>query len=153
VCGPRNAWLGGDGDNWERGPYRIDALCPLAKLLDDQALEDKAMRWIDWTIEHQREDGYIGPRELRPEDRQQPPPAGAQVENPADWWPRMVMLKVLQQHILATSDQRAIDCLQNYFHYQLQTPPQCPLHDPTNPHSGSWWSLPVLCYFQVAVAH
>ena len=24
VVGPRNAWLGGDGDAWERGPYWID---------------------------------------------------------------------------------------------------------------------------------
>jgi len=26
VAGPRNAWLGGDGDTWERGPYWIDGL-------------------------------------------------------------------------------------------------------------------------------
>ena len=24
VMGPRNGWLGGDGDVWERGPYWID---------------------------------------------------------------------------------------------------------------------------------
>ena len=28
--GPRNGWLGGDGDVWERGPYWIDGLLPLA---------------------------------------------------------------------------------------------------------------------------
>ena len=26
VMGPRNGWLGGDGDVWERGPYWIDGL-------------------------------------------------------------------------------------------------------------------------------
>ena len=29
VMGPRNGWLGGDGDVWERGPYWIDGLLPL----------------------------------------------------------------------------------------------------------------------------
>jgi DUF1680 family protein len=140
VCGPRNGWLGGDGDNWERGPYWIDGLYPLAKLLDDKQLEAKAMRWIDWTIEHQREDGYIGPVEMKPDDRKQPPPIGAQVAGANDWWPRMVMLKILQQHIVATGDQRAILCLSKYFRYQLQTLPSEPLHDPKNPRSGSWWA-------------
>ena len=41
VCGPRNAWLGGDGDTWERGPYWIDGLYPLAKILNDQELCQK----------------------------------------------------------------------------------------------------------------
>ena len=41
VMGPRNGWLGGDGDVWERGPYWIDGLLPLAYILNDQALIDK----------------------------------------------------------------------------------------------------------------
>jgi len=35
VVGSRNGWLGGDGDGWERGPYWIDGLLPLAYILDD----------------------------------------------------------------------------------------------------------------------
>ncbi|HPN60008.1 MAG TPA: hypothetical protein PLU11_12565, partial [Chitinophagaceae bacterium] len=35
VMGPRNGWLGGDGDQWERGPYWIDGLLPLAWILED----------------------------------------------------------------------------------------------------------------------
>ena len=50
FCGPRNAWLGGDGDTWERGPYWIDGLYPLARLLGDEQLEAKAMLWIEWTL-------------------------------------------------------------------------------------------------------
>ena len=47
--GPRNGWLGGDGDVWERGPYWIDGLLPLAYILNDQALIDKVKPWVEWT--------------------------------------------------------------------------------------------------------
>lgn len=140
VCGPRNAWLGGDGDTWERGPYWIDGLYPLAVILGDEQLQAKAMQWIEWTLAHQRPTGQIGPRETKAEDRTQPPPAGAQIHKPDDWWPRMVMLKILQQHYQATGDQRVIECLTRYFRYQLEELPQRPLHDPRNPRSGSWWA-------------
>jgi hypothetical protein len=36
VMNERNGWLGGDGDQWERGPYWIDGLLPLAYILNDQ---------------------------------------------------------------------------------------------------------------------
>ena len=29
VMNKRNGWLGGDGDQWERGPYWIDGFCHL----------------------------------------------------------------------------------------------------------------------------
>ncbi len=38
VMNNRNGWLGGDGDQWERGPYWIDGLLPLAYILDDKEL-------------------------------------------------------------------------------------------------------------------
>lgn len=51
VMGSRNGWLGGDGDVWERGPYWIDGLLPLAYILNDQALIEKQSpgwngRWL-----------------------------------------------------------------------------------------------------------
>lgn len=41
VMGERNGWLGGDGDVWERGPYWIDGLLPLAYILDNDTLKQK----------------------------------------------------------------------------------------------------------------
>ena len=124
VVGPRNGWLGGDGDGWERGPYWIDGLLPLAYILDDSELKAKAQMWVDWTINNQTEDGYIGPIpfEEEPEYEQ-----GLQRGQRTDWWPKMVMLKILQQYYNATEDQRVIETLTKYFKYQLQELPTTPL--------------------------
>ncbi len=132
VLGPRNGWLGGDGDAWERGPYWIDGLYPLAVLTGSPELRAKAMKWIEWTLTSQREDGYIGPRpSAEPPAREQ----GLQRSPQEDWWPRMVMLKVLQQHHQATGDPRVIACLSRYFRHQLNELPRHPLGQ------WSWWAV------------
>lgn len=121
VMGKRNGWLGGDGDVWERGPYWIDGLLPLAYILDDDQLKKKVQPWIEWALASQNEEGYFGPEIDRPNE------PGLQRDNSHDWWPKMVMLKVLQQYYSATGDKRVIDCLTNYFKYQLKTLPEKPL--------------------------
>ena len=121
VCGPRNCWVGGDGDAWERGPYWIDGLLPLAYILQNDTLKAKVQPWIEWTLASQREDGQFGPTVDRPYEH------GLQRGNAQDWWPRMVVLKILQQYYLATSDTRVIPFLTNYFRYQLRELPNKPL--------------------------
>ncbi|HRN57302.1 MAG TPA: glycoside hydrolase family 127 protein, partial [Agriterribacter sp.] len=121
VMNHRNGWLGGDGDQWERGPYWIDGLLPLAYILDDNALIAKTKPWIEWAINSQQPDGYFGPSK----DYSHEP--GLQRDNSRDWWPKMVMLKVLQQYYSATGDQRVIKLMTNYFRYQLKELPQKPL--------------------------
>ena len=37
-----SAWIGGDGDGWERGPYWLDGLIPLTFVLDDERVKTKA---------------------------------------------------------------------------------------------------------------
>src|ERR1041384_405226 len=59
--GPNSAWLGGSGEGWERGPYFLDGLVPLAYLTKDVALIAKVRKWMDWTLDHQRADGWLGP--------------------------------------------------------------------------------------------
>ncbi|GAB3417638.1 beta-L-arabinofuranosidase domain-containing protein [Niabella aquatica] len=121
VMSNRNGWLGGDGDQWERGPYWLDGLLPLAYLLNDKELIAKTKPWIEWTINSQQANGYFGP------SKDYAPEQGIQRDNSQDWWPKMVMLKVLKQYYSATNDQRVIKLMTNYFRYQLKELPAKPL--------------------------
>lgn len=121
-----NGWLGGKGDGWEETPYWLDGIVPLAYLLDDAQLKSKVLKYINWTLNNQRPSGYFGP--ISREEREK----GIKVtaENCAageDWWPKMIMLKVLQQYYLATRDPRVITFMTNYFRYQLKAVTACPL--------------------------
>ncbi len=107
--GSNSGWLGGDGDNWERGPYYLDGLLPLAYLLENDELIGKTEKWIEWTLLSQREDGFFGP------------------ENNNDWWPRMVMLKVLIQYYEVTNDNRIIFFAEKYFRYNMEHIEERPL--------------------------
>ncbi len=109
--GPNSGWLGGTGESWERGPYFVDGLLPLAYLLEEDRLKAKAQKFVEWTLTHQAPSGMIGP-------------AGND-----DWWPRMVMLKVLAQYEEATGDPRVVPLLSRYFAYQLSALPGRPLRD------------------------
>ena len=124
VVGGRNGWLGGDGDGWERGPYWIDGLLPLAYILDDATLKGKVQPWVDWTLNNQQENGYLGPI---PFDEVPNREEGLQRGQRRDWWPKMVMLKILQQYYNATGDERIIAALTKYFKFQLKELPTTPL--------------------------
>ncbi|HKD09115.1 MAG TPA: beta-L-arabinofuranosidase domain-containing protein [Bryobacteraceae bacterium] len=114
--GSNSAWLGGTGEGWERGPYFLDGLVPLAYLLDDPVLVAKARKWIDWTLDHQRPDGDIGPEKTFGKDTN-------------DWWPKMVMLKALTQYQEVTGDARVIPVMEKYFAYQAAQLDANPLHE------------------------
>lgn len=64
VMGSRNGWLGGDGDVWERGPYWIDGLLPLAYIMNKKELIEKVQPWIEWTLASQKPNGYFGPDKI-----------------------------------------------------------------------------------------
>jgi hypothetical protein len=109
--GSNSGWLGGTGESWERGPYFLDGLVPLAYLLNDARLKAKAQKFFEWTLTHQASNGMIGPTSNN------------------DWWPRMVMLKALAQYQEVTGDPRVIPVMSRYFAYQLSELPARPLRD------------------------
>ncbi|MBA4168425.1 MAG: glycoside hydrolase family 127 protein, partial [Chitinophagaceae bacterium] len=114
-----NGWLGGKGDGWEETPYWLDGAVPLAYLLEDEQLKAKVLRYINWTISNQRPSGYFGP--VTKWERE----TGKKIdvdnsENGEDWWPKMVMLKVLQQYYTGSGDARVLPFMTRYFHYQLK---------------------------------
>ena len=111
-----NGWLGGKGDSWEETPYWLDGAVPLAWQLDNTVLKQKVLKYINWVLDHQRPSGYFGAitnaeREGKQVDVQHP-------ENGDDWWPKMVMLKVMQQYYSASGDKRVISFMERYFDYQ-----------------------------------
>ena len=103
-----SSWHGGDGEAWERGPYYLDGLVPLAYLLDNEMLINKVRNWMEPIISSSRDSGWYGPS--KNEDR----------------WPLAVANKVLMQYYEASGDTNALNVLKKYFRYLYSTPPDWP---------------------------
>ncbi|MFD2333090.1 beta-L-arabinofuranosidase domain-containing protein [Cohnella sp. GCM10020058] len=90
----------------------MDGLLPLAYLLEDERLIAKAKRWIEWSLASQREDGSFGPqmKEL-----------ASGVDKNHDWWPYMIMLKVMTQYAEVSSDTRIVPFMTSFFRYVYKT--------------------------------
>ncbi|HPM81571.1 MAG TPA: hypothetical protein PLF81_12775, partial [Candidatus Anammoximicrobium sp.] len=89
----KTGWKGSDGESWERGPYYLDGLVPLAYLLDDPRLIAKTRPWLEGILASGQPDGWFGPAKNK------------------DRWPLAVALKVLTQYHEATGDPRALELL------------------------------------------
>ena len=86
------------------------------------------MAWIDWILASQNATGFFGPTSNR------------------DWWPRMIVVKVLEQYADATQDTRIVPFLQAYFEYQLRELPGTPLESWARARGadnalGVWWLI------------
>jgi hypothetical protein len=103
-----SSWRGGDGDAWERSPYYLDGLVPLAYMLNDEKLIGKVKTWIEPILASSTDTGWYGP-----------------VKN-KDRWPLAVANKVLMQYYEASGDKRAFDVLIKYFRYLHDSPPDWP---------------------------
>ncbi len=95
----QSAWFGGKAEGWERVPYWLDGLVPLAYLLDDPALKAKVKKSVDAILDHQHPDGWLGPV------------GDAQKHRPYDVWPLFPLFKALAQYQEATGDPRVIPAL------------------------------------------
>ncbi len=97
-----SAWLGGDGEAWERGPYYIDGLIPLAYLINDKELIKKADFWLDSIMKSQDDTGFFGP------------------QRNLDWWPRAVVLKAMVSAYYATGRKDILVFLEKYLDYMIR---------------------------------
>lgn len=89
-----SSWFGGDADSWERAPYWLDGVVPLAFLLDDEKLKSRVVKYMEMVISNQDESGWISPAEDS---------AGY------DLWAIFLVLKPLLQYHEATMDERVPD--------------------------------------------
>ncbi len=103
-----SAWRGGDKEAWERGPYYLDGLVPLAYLLDDPRLLEKVKTWMEPILASGQPDGWFGPAKNK------------------DRWPLAVGLKVLKSYYEGSNDPRALDMIKKYFTYLANNNPDWP---------------------------
>ena len=94
-----SAWFGGKAEGWERVPYWLDGVVPLAYLLDDASLKAKVKKAIDTILDRQHPDGWLGPV------------GDSQKHRPYDVWPLFPLFKALEQYQEATGDPRVIPAL------------------------------------------
>lgn len=92
CVGSYSGWLGGTGENWERGPYYLDGLLPLSWYLKDKKHWELACRFVEWTLGSTDETGNFGPEASK-----------------QDYWSRFVMLKVLIQYYEIKKDARVLE--------------------------------------------
>ena len=56
-----SAWIGGSREGWERVPYWLDGFIPLAWLLDNEDMKQRAKYYIRSILSRQQADGWICP--------------------------------------------------------------------------------------------
>lgn len=111
-----SGWIGGSAEGWERGPYWLDGVVPLAYQLNDEELKAKVVRWMDYIITHQREDGWLGPESSK----------GYKAHDP---WPTFVTLKAMTQYYEATGDERVLAAMKKNFEYMRKLLDKQPLFE------------------------
>ena len=110
----QSQWFGGQAEGWERAPYWLDGLIPLAWGLPDPALQSKARRYVNHILNHQRPDGWYAAY-----------PADASAKS-YDLWSILLANKALVQYHEATGENPVLEAvLRNLtaFHLTLDRTP------------------------------
>ena len=90
-----SAWIGGNREGWERVPYWLDGFIPLAYLLEDEDMINRAKKYIDAIISFQREDGWICP-------------CNDAERADYDTWAVLLIMKVLCLYADCSNDERIV---------------------------------------------
>lgn len=97
-----SAWIGGKAEGWERMPYWLDGVIPLAWLLNDEPFKKRLSGYMDKIFAGQHESGWLGPL---PEEKKEA----------LDLWSQALATKMLYVWRLATNDPRVDDALLRAF--------------------------------------
>ncbi|MBQ9070560.1 MAG: glycoside hydrolase family 127 protein [Clostridia bacterium] len=93
-----SAWIGGEAEGWERVPYWLDGFIPLAYLLENEDMIERAKKYINAIIERQKPSGWICPC--------------SDEEIPTyDTWGTQLISKVLVVYYECSGDERIPDVL------------------------------------------
>lgn len=88
-----SAWIGGDAEGWERVPYWLDGFIPLAYLLENRDMINRAKKYIYDIISFQKADGWICP--CKDEERKE-----------YDTWAVLLISKVLTVYYECSKDEK-----------------------------------------------
>ena len=94
----QSQWFGGKAEGWERAPYWLDGLIPLAWVLGDKALQEKCHKCVKMIIATQRDDGWYAPYPTDANRRY-------------DMWAILLVNKVLVQYHEATGEKGVLDAV------------------------------------------
>ncbi len=113
----QSKWFGGPAEGWERAPYWLDGVIPLAWALDDAPLKARIAHYVDFIVTHQRPDGWYSPY---PEDT---------VTKRYDMWAILLANKMLVQYHEATGDERVLKAVGKSLRAMLEGLDRTPLYD------------------------
>ena len=95
-----SAWIGGSKEGWERVPYWLDGFIPLAYLLENKDMIERAKKYIDSIVSFQKSDGWICPCEDSEREEY-------------DTWAVLLISKVLTVYYECSKDDRIPDVIYN----------------------------------------
>lgn len=98
-------WIGGTNISWERPPYWLDGLVPLAYLLQHEEGMKKAQHWLEWSLQSQRDNGDFGPSYYMV------------TFDETLFWPKFVMLKAMISYYEAIHEERILSFMTKYMHF------------------------------------
>lgn len=111
----QSQWFGGKAEGWERAPYWLDGVIPLAWVLNDKTLKAKCERYVKKIIAGQRADGWYAPYPKDAATRQY------------DLWAILLVNKVLVQYHEATGEADVLEAVKRNLKAMLPILDKTPL--------------------------
>ncbi len=105
-----SGWFGGEAEGWERAPYWLDGALPLACLIGDKELISRIEKYLDYIIDNQQEEGWLGPSRMNSKLGKNT------TKERYDIWPQFLILKVLTQYYDIKGESKTLQCIGRALH-------------------------------------